>query len=85
VDRICNPGKYRGKECEIEEFARKSDLIGARHYFSWLLLAAGAALIVMVSAGRAPHPGGLGAVWIILAGCVVIIAGFGLLLRRRSL
>ena len=85
VDRICNPAKYRGREAEIEEFARISRLVGVRHYFSWALLLVGAALIILATAGRAPHPAGLSAVWIILAGAAVITTGFGLLLRRRSL
>lgn len=85
VDRICNPAKYRGKEAEVEEFARQSRLIGATHHFSWALLVAGAALIVFASLGRVPYFTGSKALWMILLGCSVIIAGFGLLLRRRSL
>ena len=85
VDRICNPSKYRGKEGEIEEFARKSRLIGLTHHFSWALLAAGATLIVLIGLGRMPYFVGWRAAAMILLGCAAIIAGFGLLLRRRSL
>jgi hypothetical protein len=85
VDRICNPAKYRGKEAEIEEFARKSRLIGRAHHFSWALLAAGTALIVLASVGLVPYFVGPMAVWMILLGCAVIAVGFGLLMRRRSL
>jgi hypothetical protein len=85
VDRICNPAKYRGKEAEVEEFARQSRLIGATHHFSWALLGSGAALIAWASFGRIPYFDGAKALWMILLGGAVIITGFGLLLRRRSL
>lgn len=85
VDRICNPAKYRGKEAEIEEFARKSRLIGATHHLSWALLAAGGVLLVMAAFGRVPFFGASYALWMILLGCLVIAAGFALLLRKRSL
>jgi LPXTG-motif cell wall-anchored protein len=85
VDRICNPSKYRGKEGEIEEFARKSRLIGPAHHFSWILLAAGATLIVLAAAGQIPSFGGSRALWIVLLGITIMIGGLGLLLRRRSL
>jgi len=85
VDRIRNPAKYRGKEGEIEEFARKSRLIGPTHHFSWALLATGAALIVLTGFGQIPYFVGWRAVVMILLGCAIILTGFGLLLRRRSL
>ena len=85
VDRICNPAKYRGKEAEIEEFARQSRLIGPTHHFSWALLASGAALVGWASFGHIPYFDGAKALWMVLLGAAVIITGFGLLLRRRSL
>jgi hypothetical protein len=85
VDRICNPAKYRGKEGEIEEFARKSRLIGVTHFLSWALLTAGAVLIVAASVGRVADSVGIRPVWVVLFGCVLVVTEFGLLLRRRSL
>jgi LPXTG-motif cell wall-anchored protein len=85
VDRICNPAKYLGHEAELEEFARNSRLIRPAHHFSWALFAAGIALIVLSSLGRIPYFTGSKALWMILLGCAAIMAGFALLLRRRSL
>lgn len=85
VDRICNPAKYLGKEAEVEEFARNSRLIRPTHHVSWALFSVGIALILFAALGRIPYFTGSKALWMILLGSAAIIAGFALLLRRRSL
>ena len=87
VDRICKPGKYLGKDSEIEEFERKRHVIGITHYFSWMLFIGGGALIVLglkstrFFAATVPDVGA----GMLLAGIVAIGGGLAILLRKRSI
>jgi hypothetical protein len=87
VDRICRPGKYLGKDSEVEEFERKRHLIGITHYFSWTLFIAGVALIVLGSRSTTFFIDTVPdiAAGILLGGIAAIGAGLAILLRRRSI